>query len=426
MVGRQIYSSHRAAHSSPIGSRVTVAVVVALALAACGGTVPSSPVPSAALPSGRIPTNPANVVKGRDRLGLPSDSATIARLLANPLAVRAYGTILTVEEKAALDARTTDQAAVYRTVERYGSRVPEAYGGVWVDGAIVVAAFTAPALIHESQLTALVSPRALLRVVEVRYSLATLTRLAQQVDAEASWFPSAGASFEGTGVDLERNLVVVRIRANDTSVAEAVAAHFGHPDWLAVEVAGPLVWSGATGDLEIRVVNAAGQPVAGFECRPVPVDPTVVVDSFAVSDSGGRCTFSQLPSVAYRVRISRSATGEWVEVGHVPVRVDPGQQKREVYVAEPVRLRALLVRECDLWHLSSRSHERWVRSVSPSLLHLGNGRTPARGLTLHRQTSTGDGPRGRRAVTLDNDGWLIERHRTPREAHPRELATGAA
>lgn len=166
--------------------------------------------------------------------GLRSDPAWTISVAQDPSADLAMDVpLLPWELSQIVDLDLSAQDLVLR-LENYGSRYPQDFAGVFIDGPIVVVRFAHNFRAH----LAVVGPRFAeakrVRVEQARYSLEELEQIARQVAAKRSLVDAAGVTFYSADVDVINNKVRVRFQG-DPGRDDEVRAALGNADWLRLE-----------------------------------------------------------------------------------------------------------------------------------------------------------------------------------------------
>jgi len=127
-------------------------------------------------------------------------------------------------------------------IDRYGLEHADEYGGHWLeDREFLGVAFTNALQEHESALKALLDYPDRVRAVRCEYSLARLSQVQEKLfEAEIRRGSAGSTQLEGVvalGVDVMRNVVVVRVRPDRSDVAERLAVQYG--PIVDIELGGP-------------------------------------------------------------------------------------------------------------------------------------------------------------------------------------------
>jgi hypothetical protein len=244
----------------------------------------------------------------RKLYGLPAEESWVRAVATNPASRAALdfnGVPLLPSEFADLQHRRFDRA-VLDEIRRYGSLFPGEFAGAFFESSIngVKVAFTGRVERHRQALLNLLPEDVNIQVREAPWSSAELEQFATDVRADEPWFASAGLLFGTAGRRVTEDFVYVQYEG-PPEAAQAVLDHFGNPPWLKVEWQGPLPWSGPRADLAVTAHDASGRPVSDLECAIVPRDSRVrgFADSVNRTDAKGRCTFHDIPAVAYRLTL---------------------------------------------------------------------------------------------------------------------------
>jgi hypothetical protein len=304
---------------------VTAAIILALYATGCEAT-PTEPeaipeTPTAVL---ELPDEVANAIRLRAAWGLRADEAWVRRLAADPSAVanaKAWEIPVTNAERAELDARKHSSDAVRGVILRYGQDQLE-WAGMFIDqeaGGVVVALFTDRVPEHTRELKKRLAPWLRWDVREARWTEGQLAMFSQQVAADEPWYRSIDAWFDGTGVDISGNAVLLRISSANRAAVRLVHEHFGNPAWLRVESDGIGRWVGARGILVVTAARTDGRPAVNLACVPTPDVPSAWIQGdvgFGTNDLG-ICRIEGIAATTWTVELKRDATGaaDWVVVG---------------------------------------------------------------------------------------------------------------
>jgi hypothetical protein len=214
----------------------------------------------------------ARAIKFRNTFGLRSDLAWIRDVAEMPTAIegfRLYGVPLAPDELAALTERTDAKEQVELLVDAYGLEHPEEWAGMSNDNRVggVIARFTGHVGHHEAALKSQLAPEARLSVVQVRWTLAELETVKDRIRIEAiedpAWLLEQGLKATGLAIDIESNQILLRVSSTRMDLDELLEAHFDASDKLWIQSDGTGIGLLPRGNIEGRVVDAAGAPVAG-------------------------------------------------------------------------------------------------------------------------------------------------------------------
>jgi hypothetical protein len=369
--GGRVRAGRRLLRIAPWGAFV---MLVALVGAACG----ASPVPTAAPPSlsaavaaevdGSIPIREANGLRAdrtwviavvldpasvlrfgirvslaeafgidereiaaaitfRANAGMRADEAWVRQVEADPGAQTRYGVRMTSEEAAAMDRRIRTALDAPLVVVPYADQHPEDWGGYYLDrsGGGIVALVTRDVEEHQHALQALFAPGTVtVEVKEVRWSLRELYEFDKAIwSAEGqAWLKKIGVGGKGGGPRIDQNDVwlEVKIPAPDPGLAARIIDHFQGGEWLSVDVRVVPALALPFGSLEIKVVDRAGRPVAGMDCKLIPTVVGAGGDSLSRdSDPSGICSWEDTHATLYGVEIWREVEGKLLGKGQVTV-----------------------------------------------------------------------------------------------------------
>lgn len=223
---------------------IRVAGITLVALAAgCGSTLDPSPSERApSLPPSNAPTLPAEVSDDdlqrwtafREFWGLRSDAQWAIAVAQDPaVTVEMDVPLLPWEVSRIVKLDQSAQDFVVR-LEGYGSRYPEDFAGVFIDGPIVVVRFAHNLSAHRTVLSPRFDETGRVRVEQAGYSLTELERLARQVEARRSLIETVGVTLYSADVDVIGNDVRARYQG-DPDLEVELRTILGNPDWLKLE-----------------------------------------------------------------------------------------------------------------------------------------------------------------------------------------------
>lgn len=332
------YSPAHGAEPWPGRTLVVIALVAAVAFGCdqAPGSLeqPASPEPG---PSGMYQDADAirRAIELRELLGIRADLDHVKALEADPAALargRAIGLDIGVTEAEATRLRVDETRGlmVMTVVERYGATVPDEWAGLSIDpseGGLVTARFTARVDHHEASIRKLVRPDARLDVIRVRWPLASLQRLADRISDERDWFASVGASYNGGGVDIIKNLVTIDVLSRDPNIGSLIVARFDAAGQMLVRVDEDMPWTDGVGRLTVIAETASGDPVPGLICVLIPDDPRALPEggSGAPTDDDGRC-YESGGATHYTVQLVASQGGSQEVVGAADTVIYPDRE----------------------------------------------------------------------------------------------------
>ena len=133
----------------------------------------------------------------RAGVGLPADEATVRALPADPTTVIRQGVIpLSPAEAKAWDVRATTSTTLIPALMAYGAQYPDDWGDVFVeDDGTVVVSFSDHLNAHRRAVAAMLLPGSVaVEVRQVRWSVAELDAIVDQVSYDLAWFDGQGSS----------------------------------------------------------------------------------------------------------------------------------------------------------------------------------------------------------------------------------------
>jgi hypothetical protein len=275
----------------------------------CGERPPApSMSPTASAPASQVPAAQLDAwVLFRKVYGLRADPAWALAVSEDPRAVGAeLGVPLLPAELELVAAANSSAQRLAATARTYGNRFLKDFAGSWIEGPLVVLAFTDDVELHQSEATALFGQRVVVR--PARYSRAELNAFVEAVNDQRDWFLTIGAELHGTDVNEPTNSVDVHYLGPDQTVETLIRARFAESDWLHSVYDGPLPWTGPVGDLALTVVDPKGRPVS-VECLLYTLDPRVRHEDIR-NFRDGKCVFPSIPAVEWLVDVTFDAAGQ--------------------------------------------------------------------------------------------------------------------
>jgi hypothetical protein len=287
-------------------------------VAACETGTPQSHRPSTvsatptAVASALSAAELAHARRFRQDYGLRSDDGWIRAVAADPAAAPGkvkYGVALTPGEVSDLDRRTLATERLKRFVVDYGLAHPESYAGAWIDhqrGGVLVGQFSSRVDEHRAALLSRINPNAAFEVRAVRWSLAELSAMADQLRGQDAWFRQIPAVLVSYGVDEPANKVFVRISSVSPNATRAIEEHYGWRGVALVESDGTGALLLPIGSLDVTVRDGRGRPVAGLRCVAVADLPGAyeAPENPPITDATGRCHL-ELPATGYWIRLEK-------------------------------------------------------------------------------------------------------------------------
>ena len=265
----------------------------------------------------------------RTRFGLRADEAWVLAVAADPASEAgraAYGTPLTRDELAELNARAANGHELSTLTEQYGGEHSDEWAGGYLVTAsgVYVARFTGHLAEHEAALRRLASPIARLEVRGAEWTYAELNRQAWAIAADTDWLPSIHAWFARSGVDVASNRVLLRLSTANPDAAQAAMDHYEGEGWLVVESDGVGRWEGPRGTALIRAVTRSGRPAVGLDVVLTPDEPSAHLDDGYLTGLDGISRISGAGATGYRVELFLETEDEgWLLVGRGRIVVMP-------------------------------------------------------------------------------------------------------
>ena len=309
---------------------IIATTAIALALAGCASPAPTPP----AAESQEIDAATADAIRFRTELGLRADVEYVRAVAADPTAVMDFGIPLLPAEAREIERRSRDAENIVPVVQTYATRVPDEYGGVYIDqahGGRITVLFTDNLAQHDAALRERLAGIGVVVLRQVRYSEAALTDLQLRISGSDAWFATIPAKLQGVGLDTIGNRIDVSVSTKNPAIQGLVIDHFG------VEAAMVNVSSDGTGAAFLPVATIRGRIVTADGNAPGPGD----YDITATSDGPGICggdidgvghgaaadgTF-EIPCNpgTWTITIRQLVPGaDWLDLGHADVVVPEG------------------------------------------------------------------------------------------------------
>jgi len=310
-----------------IGARLTVALLLAGALAGCATLSPSPPV---ATPDSIAPSEPAfsdeelaTWREFRTLWGLAADDPWMVQVASMPgSAHNDFEIPLTAREIDHIGQQITGSDAWITFARGYGARHRDAFAGVIMDGPTVVLLMKAPIEPFVADIAKLVPAGAPIKVRAVPFSLPELQTKADAILTDAKWFTDH--KLELVDVEPGAGNVQLRYRGGNGKEADVIAGRYGRPDWLELSWWGPAPWTGARGTVVVTAKDRDGHRVADAYCVVDPVDPLITYEPGValVTNTRGVCRLPAVPAVDVRVMVwwqEQPYTGDPAGSGRVTV-----------------------------------------------------------------------------------------------------------
>lgn len=302
-----------------------------------GATMPVSPPPEPSVEPLPPDLDPAlaDAIRLRRSYGMRYDLAYVRMVAEDPRATNwEYAVPVYPEEFEDTQRRYEESRAATPIVQSYAGLHADEFGGLYIDEgthAGVVSLWTDDLAVHAAAIRDLAAPGTRLAFGQVRYPHAELRRLQDVVTAEwdADWVAAIPARFQGVGVSLRHNAVVVEVSSANPDAEATIAAHFDAGDRVIVESDGTgwvfIPWSAVKGRVE-PVRAAAGRDL-NLEWTTDGLGTCGGGDmGFGISDDG---TFDLPCQVGTWTIIVKESSGDgWVEIGRGTVEVREGVDAR--------------------------------------------------------------------------------------------------
>jgi hypothetical protein len=251
----------------------------------------------------------ARWVDYRRTFGLRTDLEWVLAVARNPEASRLMEGVPLLEfEEAQIVRLFRNAEALLPTVQGYGNRFRDEFGGAWIDAPLVTLGVTDRIAEHRAAVAGLFGDRVVVR--QVSFTLRELNIFEADVGEQMDWIASIGVTFAQTTIDLPNNVVLILYTAPNQSVESQIRARFGDPGWMAFEYDGPGPWVGPRGDIELSVVDSNGRPFSPFECVFISLDPRVSYELPPRQITDGKCVRRAIEAVRWRVEITYEMDGE--------------------------------------------------------------------------------------------------------------------
>jgi hypothetical protein len=208
-------------------------------LAACRADFPQPSSPALGESQPQLSADDQAAVRFRRQFALPSSLDHIRRVESDPTANRDYGVPLLPGEMAEIEGRSQAAEGAIALIEEYGSRNPDAYGGVYLDhpsGGKIVALFTGGLDQHVAGVWDAVwptMPSLPIRFRPVPHSERELIALQDRIGRDTEALADLGVSIRFVLVDIERNQLEVGVDSSLSPAERAFVARYG-PGWIRV------------------------------------------------------------------------------------------------------------------------------------------------------------------------------------------------
>lgn len=191
----------------------------------CTALVMPSPGTAVAEPSTEVLEE---ALRFRRDFGLNTDVSTVRDLIANPAAYGSWPVALTQAEEGEMDRRLEMEREM-DALEAAAEKLPN-FAGHWIDqvgGGDIVVAFTADPEAARPALNSLLPPKAVLRLIEVSFSLAELRVLEERIQGDAKQLRADGVAIAHLGVDISENRVKIGVIGFDSAKETDLRARYG-------------------------------------------------------------------------------------------------------------------------------------------------------------------------------------------------------
>ena len=254
------------------------------------GVLENSPAPSATLPrasAGASLDGPQEAdiefwIRFRDVYDLETDRQWVLAVFRDPSASSAqFGVPLLPAERAHVGKAHASAQNLIPFAHRYAAAYPE-FAGLWLENPILVLGFTDNVAEHGAELGRIFGSKVEVRAA--RHTLRDLREFAARIKADDAWFKTIDVEVIDASLDEMANGIYLYYRAPTEAVEALIRARYSDPDWLSFDWAGPALWTGPWGDLQLTVVDGDGRPVAAaFIIRSstpgvIPIGPSELED----------------------------------------------------------------------------------------------------------------------------------------------------
>ena len=285
--------------------RAIFLVVVVLGMATLAGGCadhPNSPSPSVSIPA---PGEMVEARRFREAFGLRADDAWILIVADDPssqASIEQFGVRLLPSELSEMIERTRAYTDAGPLILNYAGTVPDDWYGLYIDqerGGIIVAQFFHDTERHRAALARLLPPSARWEVRQVDQRTLDMIAFVARVKAHRAWFATIDAELLDVVTNpLYGGIVELTYHANRRDLDSIILDHFGAPEWLRVERAGRLRYTGPLGDLLIKAVAPGGKPVSDLFCEIGGSG-----DTGRTTDEHGICRLDGVIPGSYRVEL---------------------------------------------------------------------------------------------------------------------------
>jgi hypothetical protein len=297
-------------------------------VSACSAPAPTRPTADASRP---LPSGFDEAVRFRSTFGLRADKPWVLAAFNDPTATSTeFGVPLFSSEVRDLEGRAANADAVLPLVRAYGMGYPDRFAGMYIDqqdAGIVVVLFTGSVAEHEARIRARVHPAARFVVRPARYSLAELEALNERILADREWFLAEGIALGAMEIDVPGNRISIVLSTTDATAVQRVHAHFASGSMLGIAVDPQPLTRLPRGALAGRVVDEAGNPLAGMDILAIGDIGMYEPDEGVgyTTDTDGMFQIPRLAAMGWEISVvdTRPGTGRSV-IGTAHVNVVAG------------------------------------------------------------------------------------------------------
>ena len=280
---------------------------------ASSGPSPSQPIRSAIETLAALPSEIADAIDIRTKLGMRADVEFVRELAADPAMVAigersGYGVPMTEAELTELQRRTANLHEIATIGHAYGLRHPDDFAGDYIDQENHRYVFLVSGRLEEHRAALIAElPFASPVVVELaESSLESLDVLRERVQRDEAFLRSIGARFIGLGVIEKDNVVELTVGSDDDSTEARILEHFGNPPRLRVRIVAGGIAQNGYGTLIVQLVDAAGEPVTprNVLCQLADAESGRTLNDELVP-TNARCRYTHVPAGDIDARIIR-------------------------------------------------------------------------------------------------------------------------
>lgn len=208
----------------------------------------------------------AEAIRFRLEFGLRADVGYVRSVAGDPTASSAdFGVPLLPDELRDLLRRVKESRDVAAKVREYGSALPEAFGGEFIDSqrGVVVALFLGDLSVHERGLHQILHPHARFEVRHATYTKVALEDLMRRLVDDQAWLEDVGAQLREADLEVSLNRVTLLVGGLPQGGLLQIHEHFGvDPKMLTVIVSESTLDQLPRGTVVGQIVDGEGNSIS--------------------------------------------------------------------------------------------------------------------------------------------------------------------